>query len=191
MKAIAQRIRYQKRAAAGVCTACGNARDNSTLTCGPCRELKAERNRRRETKIAAVDSVIPPAPQDDRDLEVREIVIPVQTACRRKSTQERIREGLTELRRQGYEVELRVRGSWRTRARRVLILDDAPMRHWEERDGEIRGGEAPLARGPIAPAYTFSPPPALVLHGTKLRSAYVLHQQSPVGRVALVHLGDV
>lgn len=152
---------------------CGRARDSARSYCSRCQPIKNERNlryvaRNRKPRRTVQAPALPTAGQPMPGEEVREISIRMSPVCSRsKAAQERLAEALRDLRKERFEVEILLSGTWReVGAHRVHVLERVLWEHWQLRGGEIVGSVQVAAR-PLMPMPSRVPFPEVILRGVR------------------------
>lgn len=136
---------------------------------GACRVCASEYQRDYYRRMRAPRVVIPIDRELDPGEQSIEVTIPVTPANRIRSNEERIEIELRALRRQGYEVDLYVQGSWRQKGsrQRVVKLERTPLGdEWKKGKNELVGAVR-IASAVLSPAYSMVPPPQVVLRGVR------------------------
>lgn len=101
--------------------------------------------------------------------ETCEVVIRVRAKDRRGSpTEEQLQQQLRDLRKQGYEVDLYIRGCWRKLGGKPRSLPETFMQSWRVSGGLLHA-DCELASGQWVPAPKYQPRPEIVLRGVRMR----------------------
>ncbi len=87
------------------------------------------------------------------------------------SVDARLDSALRYLRRERYEVDLYIRGTWRRRGRyagrKTLVLPETLVQTWKHGGGLIHCGEGAFQSAQISPLPRRNPPPEIVLRGVR------------------------
>jgi hypothetical protein len=106
--------------------------------------------------------------EEHREVVIRVRSVPAASNRRRHLTAEyQLGQELKAMRRQGYEVDLFIRGTWRRKNRTWEVIAETRCEGWRLVGDELHGTENMLPPGDWEAMPSRTPPPELVLRGVR------------------------